>query len=141
MRLSIASDLLRKIREHGRRDYPNECCGLLLGHADGEVRRITALIPIRNARDDSRHNRYLIAPEDMLKAEKEALGKGLDVLGTYHSHPDHPARPSEFDRDNAFPWYSYVIVSVNQGMPGDLASWCLRDDRTAFDLEEIVADA
>ncbi len=141
MRLSIGADLLRKIREHGRRDYPYECCGLLMGRADGEIRSVTALSPIRNARDDSRHNRYLIAPEDMLRAEKEARSKGLDIVGTYHSHPDHPAKPSEFDRDQAFPWYSYIIVSVIQGTPGDLASWSLRDDRTAFDQEEIDADA
>lgn len=141
MRISIAADLLGMIREHGRSDYPYECCGLLIGRTDGEVRNVTALSPIKNARTDSRHNRYLIAPEDMLKAEKDAREKGLDILGTYHSHPDHPARPSEFDRDHAFPWYSYIIVSVNEGKPGDLASWNLREDRAAFDQEEIVADA
>jgi proteasome lid subunit RPN8/RPN11 len=91
-----------------------------------------------NSRADSRHKRYLISPRDFFEAEKEARKAGLDVIGVYHSHPDHPARPSEFDREHAFPWYSYIIVSVAQGEPRDLTSWTLREDRSAFDHEDVV---
>jgi len=79
----------------------------------------------------------LISPEDILEAEKEASASGLDIIGVYHSHPDHPARPSEFDRDNAVPWYSYVILSVAGGVPAELTSWRLREDRSGFGAETI----
>ncbi len=138
MSLSISDTLLARIREHGKGTYPHECCGLLLGRAAGEDKSVADLRPVDNAREDSRHNRYLIAPRDLLEAEKEARSLGLDVVGVYHSHPDHPARPSEFDREHAFPWYSYIILSVARGVPTDLASWTLREDRSTFDPEEVL---
>lgn len=138
MSLSISEPLLERIREQGRGAYPHECCGLLLGHANGSGKSVVDLRPVENAREDSRHNRYLISPRDLLEAEKEARKLKLDVIGVYHSHPDHPARPSEFDREHAFPWYSYIIVSVAKGSAADLASWTLREDRSAFDPEEVL---
>ena len=90
-----------------------------------------------NHRDDSPRNRFLVFPEDVLRVEKAARQRNLDVLGWYHSHPDAPARPSEFDRQHAWPWYSYVIVSVEAGEPRRMASWRLTDDRERFDAEEI----
>jgi proteasome lid subunit RPN8/RPN11 len=93
-----------------------------------------------NSREDSRRNRYLISPRELLAADRDAQKRGLDILGIYHSHPDHPARPSEYDREHALPWYSYIIVSVNRGVAGDLASWNLRDDRSAFDREELSGE-
>ncbi len=138
MSLTISAELVDKIREHGRGEYPQECCGLLLGHANDGGKAVVDLLPVSNAREDSRHNRYLISPRDLFEAEKAARKFGLDVIGVYHSHPDHPARPSEFDREHAFPWYSYIIVSVERGSPVEVASWTLREDRSAFDPEELV---
>jgi proteasome lid subunit RPN8/RPN11 len=137
MSLRISSALLNQIRDHGREAYPHECCGLLLGRTDGEAKTVVDLRPVQNSRSDSRETRYLIDPRDLFVAEKEARNRNLDVIGIYHSHPDHPARPSEFDREHAFPWYSYIIVRIARGQPEDLASWTLRDDRSAFDGEEL----
>jgi proteasome lid subunit RPN8/RPN11 len=137
MSLMIAQELLESIREHGKRAYPNECCGVLLGRIENSGKAVVKLRPMENAREDSPRNRYLISPRDLLEAEKAARALGLDIVGVYHSHPDHPARPSEFDREHAFPWYSYIIVSVRRGEPLDLTSWTLRDDRTAFDAEDL----
>lgn len=138
MKLEIPKEMVDRIRDHGREAYPQECCGLLLGSVTPVSRSVASLRPLQNAREDSRHNRYLIAPSDLLAAEKEASRLALDVIGVYHSHPDHPARPSEYDRDHAFPWYSYLILSVAGGEPQDLTSWVLRDDRSGFDAEELV---
>ena len=91
-----------------------------------------------NTYEDSRSNRYLISPKDLLEAEKLARQSGLEVIGVYHSHPDHPACPSEFDLERAFAWYSYVIVSVADGEPGDLTSWTLCGDRSSLDCEDLM---
>jgi proteasome lid subunit RPN8/RPN11 len=138
MSLKISPRLLERIREHGRRDYPHECCGLLLGNVNHSVKSVISLKPVTNSRMDSPQNRYLISPHEWLEAERETRKEGLDIVGIYHSHPDHPSRPSEFDRENAFPWYSYVIVSITGGKPEDLRSWLLRDDRSEFEPEDLV---
>src|SRR5213594_2387202 len=135
MKLRISRDLLERISDHGRAAYPYECCGVLLGQIDNSVKSVADVRPMSNSREDSLHNRYLIAPQELLEIENECRRLGMDIVGFYHSHPDHPARPSEFDREHAFPWYSYVIISVVRGEPGDLASWTLRDDRSAFESE------
>jgi proteasome lid subunit RPN8/RPN11 len=137
MSLMISRELIESIREHGKRAYPNECCGVLLGRIENSRKSVVKLRPMENAREDSPQNRYLISSRDLLEAEKAARALGLDIVGVYHSHPDHPARPSEFDREHAFPWYSYIIVSVRGGEPLDLTSWTLRDDRSAFDAEDL----
>jgi proteasome lid subunit RPN8/RPN11 len=137
MSLMISDQLLESIREHGKRAYPNECCGVLLGRMENSRKSVVELRQMENAREDSPRNRYPISPRDLLEAEKAARALGLDIVGVYHSHPDHPARPSEFDREHAFPWYSYIIVSVRGGEPLDLTSWTLRDDRSAFDAEAL----
>jgi proteasome lid subunit RPN8/RPN11 len=111
----------------------------MLGSADTEGKSVVDLRPVENSREDSRQTRYLIDPRDLFQAEKEAHSRGLDIVGVYHSHPDHPARPSEFDREHAFPWYSYIIVRVAGGIPEALTSWTLRDDRSAFDSEDVLA--
>lgn len=138
MSLAISKVLLECILSHGRAVYPHECCGLLLGRVDGKNKSVLELMAAENVREDSLQNRYLISPRDLLKAEKSARGLGLDVIGVYHSHPDHPARPSEFDREHALPWYSYIIVSVAKGGTLELTSWTLRDDRSSFDSEDLV---
>ncbi len=138
MKLEIPQQIVNRIRDHGREAYPQECCGLLLGSIAPDARSVAELRPLQNAREDSRCNRYSIAPSDMLAAEKEASRLALEIIGVYHSHPDHPARPSEYDRAHALPWYSYVILSVTGGEPQDLMSWTLREDRSGFDVEELV---
>ena len=136
MTLTISRDLAEKIRAHGAETYPYECCGALLGR-DNACREIIGLFPLVNRRDDSPRNRFSVTAEDVLDAEKAARQQGMDVVGWYHSHPDHPARPSQFDRDHAWPWYSYVIVSVAEGKPQDMTSWRLNDDRQDYTLERI----
>src|SRR6516225_6181016 len=126
--LAISKELAEKIRAHGAETYPHECCGALLGK-DGNPREILGLFPLVNRRDDSPRNRFSVTAQDVLAAEKAAREQKLDVIGWYHSHPDHPARPSQYDRDHAWPWYSYIIVSVGQGAAGDMTSWRLNDDR------------
>ncbi len=138
MSLEISKEIVEQIRDHGRGAYPQECCGLLLGCVTSARRSVMGLRRLENARRDAPQNRYLIAPSDLLAAEKEATRLSLDIIGVYHSHPDHPARPSEYDREHAFPWYSYVILSVAAGEPQDLTSWVLQDDGTAFEVEELV---
>jgi proteasome lid subunit RPN8/RPN11 len=148
--LWISGHLAEKIRAHGAETYPHECCGALLGRDAGGVRgsdpakypltperEILALYPLVNRRDDSPRNRFSVSSEDVLSAEKEGREHGLDVVGWYHSHPDHPARPSAYDRDHAWPWYSYIIVSVQNGAPREMTSWRLNDDRQEFSPEGI----
>jgi len=140
--LWMSAHLAQKIRAHGAETYPHECCGALLGR-DSEVthpnvdREVRALFPLVNRRDDSPRNRFSVAAEDVLDADKAAEQQGLEVIGWYHSHPDHPARPSQYDQDHAWPWYSYVIVSVQNGSPKEITSWRLDDDREAFSPEGI----
>lgn len=140
--LKISPELADNIRKHGAETYPHECCGALLGRdtevADRRVyREIHALHPLVNRRDDSPQNRFSLTSADVLEAEKDARERGLEVVGWYHSHPDHPARPSQYDRDHAWPWYSYIIVSVANKIPEEMTSWRLADDRTEFECEEI----
>lgn len=137
MTLAIPSREVEKIREHGRRDYPQECCGILLG-SEGEGRKVVREArALPNAREDSPRNRFLILPEDWRVSEQYARERSLDILGFYHSHPDHPARPSEYDREHAWPWLSYIILSVEQGRPAELSSWVLAEDRSCFQAENL----
>jgi proteasome lid subunit RPN8/RPN11 len=142
--LWISKELAGKIRAHGEQTYPHECCGALLGRdadfsaqPEKPAREVVALFPLINRRDDSPRNRFSVTSEDVRDAEKSALAQSLDVVGWYHSHPDHPARPSEFDREHAWPWYSYIIVSVQNGAAQEITSWRLNDDRAEFASEGI----
>ena len=138
MRLEIDTNTLTQIHAHGESAYPEEGAGFLLGEAAGGVRRVRKILTVENAREDgARHNRYLITPQDMLRAEDEAARHGLDVIGIFHSHPDHPNRPSEFDREWALPWYSYLITSVVNGNATGSRSWRLTDDRSRFEEEAV----
>ena len=135
--LKLRSDLAAKIQAQGMQTYPHECCGAILGRdADGS-REVLDLLPLANRREDSPRNRFEVTPEDVQLAEKTAREKKLELIGWYHSHPDAPARPSEFDREHAWPWYSYIIVSVQAGQPREMNSWRLQDDRAAYDPEAI----
>lgn len=121
------------IRAHGRDTFPHECCGAMLGRA-GVIHEAH---PLPNTTEEGPRRRFLVRPDDYRGAEKRARETGLDLLGFYHSHPDHPARPSQYDLDHAWPSFSYVIVSVMAGEDKLLTSWRLREDRAAFDEESV----
>ena len=129
-----------EIKKHGEATYPHECGGMLIGHFDaasGE-KEVVELLPMENAMDESeQHNRVLILPKDVLRAERFAREKKLDVVGYYHSHPDHPAVPSQFDLEHALPVWSYIIVSVRDGNATDVFSWEMENDRSKFNEEEM----
>ena len=154
MVLKLYSHHLQAIQNHAERIYPEECCGLLLGQRRGDVKTLIEVLPTENSWDDeaadafqaiegsaqlesSKRSRFSIAPVVMLKAQKDARARRLDIIGIFHSHPDHPAVPSEFDRAIAWQQYSYIIVSVQQGKACDLKSWSL-DDNHQFQPEEIL---
>lgn len=134
MVLTIGENLLEEIRQHGARAYPNECCGALLGLPSADdLKEVRALLSLDNRRQgEAARTRFLVTAEDFRAAEKAARAQGLEIVGFYHSHPDHPARPSEFDREHALPWYSYVVVRVAGGRPQEATSWVLADDRSQF---------
>ncbi|HWM93768.1 MAG TPA: M67 family metallopeptidase [Thermoanaerobaculia bacterium] len=143
-RLVISTRHLHTAGRHASVSYPDECCGVLIGRSLGDAANTTVVervLSVGNERNDSRHNRYLINPETVLAAHKEARALGLDVVGYYHSHPDHPARPSDFDREHAWPGVSYLIISVLKREVADIRSWRLADDREQFDEEEIDQSA
>jgi proteasome lid subunit RPN8/RPN11 len=135
--LRLNDELVHRIRTHGEECYPHECCGALFGRDGESHREILDLLPLENRHSESPRNRFKISPEDFRDAEKVAAKRGLDLVGWYHSHPDHPALPSEFDRAHAWPWYSYVIVSVEQRKSGQITSWRLEDARTRFTPERM----
>lgn len=139
-KLLIEEDDVRRIREHGQEIYPHECCGALIGRDDGDGRVVTAIYALPNASDEAQERRFLVRPEDYRAADAWARRQRADVIGFYHSHPDHPARPSQHDLDHAWPWLSYVIVSVRNRGAAELLSWRLRDDRSAFDAEEVISN-
>jgi len=135
--LYFSEKLAQRIRTQAAESYPHECCGALLGADRESSREVVDLFPVVNRRDDSPRNRFSIAPDDFRAAEEAAQKRGLELVGWYHSHPDHPALPSEYDREHAWPWFSYVIVSVADRRPGEMKSWRLADDRARFEPEEI----
>lgn len=131
--LTIERGALATLHGHVAEGYPHEVVGILAGH-DGRVVRVAALV---NERADSPKNRYQVSGLVLMRAEQALEAEGLAILGYYHSHPDHPAQYSDFDRDHALPNLSYVIVSVANGAPVDTRSWRLRDDRSAMDEQPL----
>jgi proteasome lid subunit RPN8/RPN11 len=132
--LNISNQLIEQINAHVEQAYPEEGAGFLIGE-EGKVKEILAL---SNAREDeARHNRFLIAPEDYLKAELKADNLGLSLIGVFHSHPDCPNVPSEYDREWAQPFFSYIITRVDNGKAVSHRSWRLVEDRSKYDEEEI----
>ncbi len=139
MSINISRRLLNEIHSQGENAYPEEGAGLLLGYEQDGVRYVQSLLNLENAREDTaRHNRYLITAADMLGGEKEAERLGQSIIGIFHSHPDHPNLPSEFDREWAIPWYSYLITRVDNGRAVESKSWRLIDDRSGFSPEDII---
>jgi proteasome lid subunit RPN8/RPN11 len=132
--LKVSSGLIARIAVHVEQAYPEEGAGFLLG-VEGEVKEI---MPLSNSREDgARHNRYLIAPEDYMRAEMKAAELGLDLIGVFHSHPDCPNAPSEYDREWAQPFFSYVITRVDKGGAVSHRSWKLSEDRAKYEEQEL----
>jgi proteasome lid subunit RPN8/RPN11 len=135
--ITLDPETLEAIRKHGREAYPEECCGALLGTANNGSARVARIARMENARADERRRRYTIEPLEYARVEREADAQSLSVLGFYHSHPDHPAVPSEYDREHGFPFFHYVVLAVSTGVPGEAASYVLSEDRGAFEREEM----
>ncbi len=156
MTLTMSDAQIEVIRQHGARAYPSECCGVILGDVNGACKKAEEIVPLKNIRNnpgraqellplddparETERNRFLLDPIDQLRVEKDARARGLEVLGYYHSHPDHPARPSNYDREHAWPWYSYVIVSIERGVAKHLTCWVLAEDRGTFLPETIEVE-
>jgi proteasome lid subunit RPN8/RPN11 len=130
---SLDPGIAAAIRRHGEETYPHECCGALVGR-DG---RITAVVALPNTTEEGPRRRFLVRPSDYRLAEQQAASAGGEIVGFYHSHPDHPARPSQYDLDHAWPTFAYVIVAVASGVARDMTVWFLRDDRSSFDEGEL----
>lgn len=138
MTLSLSQEIYSQITAHLQAAYPNEGAGVLIGSPSSDGKTVKAIKPFVNKFESGEQfHRYLITAQDMLDGETEAERLGLDVVGIFHSHPDHPAQASEYDREYALPWYSYLIVSVQKGKAAYAQSWVLSDDRLKFGEEKI----
>ena len=137
--ISLSKDLMDQIRSHGRETYPEECVGALLGRK-GEPAQVVSVERIDNIRTAERARRYEISPQDYLRVEGLAAEKSLALLGFYHSHPDHPAAPSAYDREHAFPFFHYLVCAVAGGRPGDVTAWTLSEDTGEFEREPILEE-
>jgi proteasome lid subunit RPN8/RPN11 len=138
-KLLLQASLARQIEREGSQVYPNECCGIMYGRDTVEGRVVDRLEAVPNVFDETeRFHRFSISPKQLMEAEKKAGDEGKLVLGFYHSHPDHPARPSEYDRQHAWPFYSYIIVSISKGEPVDMTSWVLDEATETFSRQDIV---
>jgi len=142
--LLLDAGVAKVIRRHGEEAFPHECCVALIGAAGdvatGEASRVTAAVPLPNTTEEGPRRRFLVRPSDYRMAEQRASELGGELLGFYHSHPDHPARPSQFDLDHAWPTFAYVIVSVMSGVSRLMTVWFLKDDRSSFDEGDLNGD-
>ena len=141
--IKLCDRLIAEIRRHAEGTYPHECCGLLVGRIEdgGRTRLVFETYPVENTFEEGeRHHRMSIEPLDYARAERLYAKRGLGVVGNYHSHPDHPAVPSQFDLEHLAPWptMSYVVVSVPGGKAADIRSWELEADRSRFREEEVI---
>lgn len=138
MMIHLEPEQRKAIARHGERTYPDEGCGVLIGQHGGDAIQVADVMTVDNAREDSQHNRYIIAPEDVLNAERQAEAQGLVLVGFFHSHPDAPAEPSAYDLEHAsWPGLAYVIQSVREGHAQELRAWELSPDRTRFEERHV----
>ena len=135
-RFTLSGDVAAAIRRHGEETFPHECCGGLVGK-NGDA---FAAVPLPNTTEEGPRRRFLVRPSDYRMAEQRATELGGELLGFYHSHPDHPARPSQYDLDHAWPTFAYVIVSVMAGQSALMTVWFLKDDRSTFEEGELHGD-
>jgi proteasome lid subunit RPN8/RPN11 len=138
--IKLDSRLAQRIKKHAVEAYPEECCGILLGISEGGAKIVSTILEISNARTNERRRRFLISADQYRQAEERARIEGWEILGIYHSHPDHPARPSEFDLAHALPSWSSLIVSVRKGIPEEFTSWLLKEDRSGYEEEQIAIE-
>ena len=137
--LVLPEPLRDQIEQEGSEAFPNECCGILIGRDLPSERYVMRLVRGTNTfASHEQYHRFSIDPRVQLQAEREAEATGMAVLGFYHSHPDHPARPSDYDRDHGWPFYSYVIVSIMSGKPEDMTSWVLNEQANVFEKQPIT---
>jgi proteasome lid subunit RPN8/RPN11 len=129
----IAEKAAETIRTHGAEDFPYECCGALI-ELNGTI---VEAFPLRNTTGGGAARRFRIGPDGYRQAEARSRERGGTLAGFYHSHPNEPARPSAYDLEHAWPNFSYVIISVRDGTPGEITVWHLRDDRSGFDEGEL----
>ena len=141
MGLHLTAAHRSEIEKHGVETYPHECCGFLVGSLNGEDSTVVETVRAINTRTDRPSNRFEIDPLELMKTDRAARANGKTVVGFYHSHPDAPARPSEYDRERAWPGYCYLIVSVRSGIAVDFLNWRLLDDRSAFETDPVRIDA
>ena len=134
--LMLRSEAELDIRRHGRESYPHECCGALIGRGG----KVIEALALPNMTEEGPRRRFLVRPDDYRAAERRAMKVGGELVGFYHSHPDHPARPSRYALDHALPTFAYVIVAVEDGEPQAMTSWRLREDRSAFDEESVTVE-
>ncbi|MFZ3073326.1 MAG: M67 family metallopeptidase [Thermodesulfobacteriota bacterium] len=133
--VEITKDIFQKILDHARASYPHECCGVLLGEMS--PKRIVDAVKAENTNKERASDRYEMNPDELFRIEKEARQRGFEVVGIYHSHPDHPSRPSEFDRQRGWPEYSYIIVAVKGGTETEAKSWTFIEEDEPFGEEEL----
>jgi len=137
--LKIGAGDVGHIHDHAKETYPEECSGVMVGMDVGEMKIVVDVWRAENTfEEDKRGHRFLIDPKEYIAFEKRAGERDMDILGVYHSHPDHPAEPSDYDREHAWPGWSYVIASVSENGVEDMRSWLLRDDRSGYEDEPIV---
>jgi proteasome lid subunit RPN8/RPN11 len=134
--VQLGPSVANAIRRHGEETYPHECCGALVGTG----RAVTLAVPLPNTTEEGPRRRFLVRPSDYRLAERRALEACGELLGFYHSHPDHPARPSQFDLDHAWPNFAYVILAVAAGRARDMTVWWLKEDRTSFEEGNLNGD-
>ncbi len=137
MTIAIPPKQATALEAHAVRAYPEEACGFLVG-SEGEPRTVTEVRPVENVEATLRSQRYTIDPKEILHVERELSASDLILLGFYHSHPDHPAVPSARDTERAWPWYTYLILSIQSGKPGGLRAWRLDDGERVFKEEAIM---
>ena len=135
MNVKIDTHAFNTMHQHATEAFPNECCGFMYG-SDGNERIISLARPVINSKDGDQRRRFEISAFDYMKAEQYAMENNTTLLGVYHSHPQHPAIPSEHDRKQAMPWFSYVIVSVMNGTVDHTRSWRLNEEKQ-FDEEAL----
>lgn len=138
--ISLDSEQMESIFSHAKQGYPNEVCGIILGACDGQSKRAVAVRKAGNLNTDRAHDRYELDPMDLLAAERDGRDQNIEIVGFYHSHPDHPDAPSEFDRQRAWPVYSYLIISVRDGKDVSVRSWQLNDETKQFEEEKILGE-
>ncbi|MCR4320525.1 MAG: M67 family metallopeptidase [Candidatus Brocadiaceae bacterium] len=134
--LGIDNDKLHFIKDQVKKSYPYECCGLLIG-TDTSEKKVVEVRPVQNKNAERTHDRYEIEGKEFVKIDKEASKKGLQIIGIYHSHPDHPAIPSAYDTEHAWAGYSYMIAAVEKGEAIDIRSWLFNEEKKQFEEEEI----